>query len=159
MKPDFTVDRIVERLRAEGADIRPLSSAPWIDELERKLGLSLPSSYGSLVRRYAFPLLNIGEVELFGNEGDGSDLDLAVAIFRDPNLAPWLIQHRLIHIGHPGTGSYDPVCMDLSGRAPKQAVVQLDHEDILMQRRTVRRNTIAASFLDLLEQANYAGIV
>jgi hypothetical protein len=156
MNLDAAIDRIVERLCAEGADIRPLSTAPWVDEIERKLRLSLPPSYKSLVRRYTFPLLNIGKAELFGNEGDGSDLDLDVALFRDQYMSPWLMQHGLLHIGHPYIGNYDPVCVDLSRSNPvKQAIVQLNHEDILLQRLTVHRETIADNFLDLLEQAHY----
>lgn len=156
MDINSAVDLIIERLRQEGADIRPLASAPWIDVLEQRLKLRFPSSFRSLIGRYAFPLLDIGEVELFGNEGDGSEYDLTHALFRDPYMSPWLIEHQLIHIGHPFIGNYDPVCIDLSCKdLVEPPIVQLNHEDILLERQSVSRKVIADNFLNLFERATY----
>ena len=154
MDTNSAVDLVVDRLRQAGADIRPLASAPWVDDIEGRLNLRLPPSFRSLVGRYAFPLLDIGEVELFANEGDGSEYDLTAALFRDPSLSPWLAEHRLIHIGHPYIGNYDPVCLDLTHRnLVEPPVVQLSHEDILLERPSVSRTLLADNFLSLLEQA------
>lgn len=154
MNVNTSIDSFVVRLRLGGADIRPLGRAPWVDEIERKLKFPFPPAFRSLIERYAFPLLDIGEVELFANEGDGSQYDLAVAPFSDPYMSPWLIKHRLIYIGHPYIGNYDPICLDLSHRGNVEPpVVQLNHEDILLEREVVKRKMVAANFLALIERA------
>lgn len=147
---------MVARLRQGGADIRRLSSAPWVDGIEHKLELRFPPLFRSLIERYAFPLLDIGEVEMFANEGDGSQYDLTVAPFGDPFMSPWLLRHRLIYIGHPYIGNYDPICFDLSHRQTdvEPPIVQLNHEDILLERDTVHRKIVAANFLALLERVD-----
>ena len=153
MDTNSAVDLAVARLREAGADIRPLANAPWIDEIERRLNLHFPPSFRALVGRYTFPLLDIGEVELFANKGDDSQYDLTIAPFRDPHMSPWLMRHRLIHIGHPYIGNYDPVCFDLSHQGHTESpVIQLNHEDILLQRNTVGRKAVADNFLTLLER-------
>jgi hypothetical protein len=150
-----TIDALVARLVERGAQIRPLRSAPWVEEIESRLGFKLPAIYRSLVTRHAFPSLTLEKVELFANLGDGSEHDLAIAPFRDAGLSEWLISHRFPQIGRPSTGSYDPVCFDLesSRTARDPAVIQLDHEDILLSRRKVRRLTVAPSFLMLVQEA------
>ena len=60
MDTNTSVDLVVARLCQGGAEIRSLAGAPWIDDLEARLGLSFPPSFRSLVNRYAFPLLDIG---------------------------------------------------------------------------------------------------
>jgi len=155
MDTNTSVDLVVARLCQSGAEIRSVAGAPWIDNLEARLGLSFPPSFRSLVNRYAFPLLDIGEMELFANEGEDSQYDLTAAPFRDPFMSAWLIGHRLIHVGHPYIGNYDPVCFDLSTpNATEPPVVQLNHEDILLQRQSVKRTVIADSFLTLLERTS-----
>lgn len=155
MDANSSIDSVVTRLRQGGADIRSLSSAPWVDGIEHKLRLRFPPSFRSLIERYAFPLMDIGDVELFANEGDGSQYDLTVAPFGDAYMSPWLLKHRLIYIGHPYIGSYDPICFDLSHRTNVEPpIVQLNHEDILLERATVNRKIVAASFLALLERAH-----
>jgi hypothetical protein len=156
MDTNTAVDLVVERLRQQGADIHPITNAPWINEIEHRLKLRFPASFRSLIDRYAFPLLDIGEVELFANEGDGSEYDLTHAPFRDPIMSPWLMEHQLIHIGHPYIGNYDPVCIDLSRNdLVETPIVQLNHEDILLERQSVRSKVIADNFLNLFERAIY----
>jgi hypothetical protein len=113
--------------------------------------MKLPGSYRSLVTRYTFPVLELEGVDLFANKGDDADDDITKGMFLDPYMSPWLISRRLIQIGRPSTGGYDPVCLDGSGGEP--AVVQLDHEDILLDRKKVARLVIAPSFYTLLEAA------
>jgi|SRR5678815_346359 hypothetical protein len=148
------IDALVGRLAERGTEFRPIRNAPWIEEVESRLGFKLPAIYRSLVTRYAFPTLTLEKVELFSNLGDGSEEDLATAPFRDADLSSWLISHRLAQVGRPSTGSYDPVCFDI-GSSPAgrdAAVVQLDHEDILLSRKKVSRVVVAASFLALVQK-------
>ena len=148
-----TIDAVVDRLVERGAQIRPLQNAPWVEKVESRLGFKLPTVYRSLVTRYAFPTLTLEKVELFSNLGDGSEDDLATAPFRDAGLSEWLISHRLPQIGRPSSGSYDPVCFHLESSSRDPALVQLDHEDILLSRKKVRRLPIAQSFLALVREA------
>jgi hypothetical protein len=146
------IDAAVSLLREAGVRLRRIESAPWVDDVERRLNLRFPSTYRAMVTCYAFPSFEIGEVELFANEGDGSEWDLTTAPFRDPFMSPWLAKHHLLHVAQPYSGSYDPVCFDLTTKCSEPALVQLDHEDILLERKKVRRHAIAPNFLALLRQ-------
>ncbi|NJD68916.1 MAG: SMI1/KNR4 family protein [candidate division NC10 bacterium] len=154
MNPNAVVDVFVERLQASGADLNSIERAPWLDEIESRLGLRFPAFFRALVSRYAFPVLDLGKVELFANLGDGSQYDLTVAPFRDPVMSPWLAEHRLLHIGFPCIGNYDPICFDLTNAgSPEPPIIKLEHEAILLARRTVGRAAIAPNFLALLAEA------
>ncbi len=65
MDTDSAIDHFVVRMRERGEAIRPLASAPWIALVEQRLGLRFPPSFRSLIDRYAFPMLDLGVVELF----------------------------------------------------------------------------------------------
>ena len=70
-------------------------------------------------------------------------------MFRDPQMSPWLAKYRLVHIGFPHIGDYDPICLDVSGTASVEAaVVRLDHEDILLERKKVHRSALAPGLVD-----------
>jgi hypothetical protein len=146
------LDRVVERMRQLGIDLEVISEAPWIHDLEQRFRRQLPPLYRSLVLGFSFITCEIGEVELFGNTGDADEDDVTVAPFRDPHLSPWLIDHGYIHFARPSTGAYDPVCYDVSagGRGLEASIVRLDHEDILVQRKKVRKTTVAESFAGLV---------
>jgi hypothetical protein len=154
MNQNAGVDVFVERLRASGADLSAIEGAPWLEEVERRLGLRFPASFRALASRYAFPMLDLGNVELFANLGDGSQYDLTVAPFRDPVMSPWLAEHRLLHFGFPYIGNYDPICFDLAAAGSVEPpIIKLDHEAILLARPTVRRTVIASNFFALLAGA------
>lgn len=104
--------------------------------------------------RYAFGPIGLPHAELFANRGDGCERDLAVALFRDGALSAWLLRNGYLQIGNPCLGNHDPVCLDIgrqrSGREP--AVVTVDHEAILLERKKVRVTSLAASFVALLAE-------
>jgi hypothetical protein len=156
MAIDAHIDALVDRLIEKGAKLRRVAHAPWIEDVESQLGFKLPAVYRSLVTRYAFSQIELEKVELFSNLGDGSTEDLATAPFRDPHMSPWLISHRLVQIGRPSKGSYDPVCFDASSGNRDPVIVQLDHEDILQSRKEVRKAKVASSFLSLVHEATDA---
>jgi hypothetical protein len=146
------LDQVRDRLRQLGIDLEILTEAPWVPELERRFRRSLPPLYRSVLLRFSFLACEIGEVELFGNVGIEDRDDITVAPFCDPYLSSWLIDHKYIQFGRPGTGSYDPVCFDYSVdmRGSEPAIVCLDHEDILLERKKVRKTVIADNFATLL---------
>jgi hypothetical protein len=89
---------------------------------------------------------------LFGNV-DGHDRDdLVVASIRDSILSGVTRRSGLIQVGRPDTGSYDPICFDLRSRskAGEAELVQLDHEEILMNSKIRIVRKAAPSFLALL---------
>jgi hypothetical protein len=152
MKSADDVERVAQRMRLLGIDLEGLKQAPWIPELEKRFKRQLPPLYRSLVLRFGLLACEVGEVELFSRLGAEDPEDITVAPFADPRLSSWLIEHGYIQFGRPATGSYDPVCFDYSVRlrASEPAVVALDHEDILLKRKKVRKRTLAANFLTLM---------
>lgn len=146
-------DRLAATLRVAGVRVDRIDAAPWIDRLELRLGFALPRTLRAFVTRYAYDAFDRGGVTLFANRGDGGDDDLVVAALRDPHLSAWLTHHRLVQIGRPDTGAYDPVCVELPARANREArIVRLDHEAILQQRDRVDRCEVGASLADLFER-------
>lgn len=151
MIPD--IDDAVEALIRRGMPFRRIAATPWIAEVESRFGLSLPPAFRALVTRYVFPVVTLGEVELFANQGDGSSEDLGVAPFEDPALSAWLRSHDRLHVGRAASGSYDPACLALRGSGEPQ-LVSVDHEDVLLNRRTVRDRIVATSLVELLRRAS-----
>jgi hypothetical protein len=155
MKLSARIDAVVECLLGKGVDFQPIEDPDWILNVERRIGCTLPETYRNLVLRYSFPQFEIGPVILFSNLGDGSDDDITWAPFRDPFLSPWVIQSGHFHFARLSSGSYDPVCLDLTAAAyPKQTtrVVKFDHEAILCELRPVLSTIVSESFLGLLEE-------
>lgn len=150
------IDEAVERLVAIGHTLLRIDTAPWLVEPERRFGTAFPATFHALYGRYIFPLLEHDEVTLFANEGAGSRDDFVVRLFADRYMGPWLRDRRLLYLGHPHLGNYDPVCLDLTTGSPNPPVVQLDHEDILQERPTVRREALFPSFLHLLRRLSGA---
>src|SRR5471032_1089209 len=150
MSAEANIDELASHLATVGVAIRAVDAAPWIDEIESRLQFKLPATYRSLVARYTFPVLSFQMVELFANLGDHSETDLTVAPFRDPHLSQWLTSRKLFQVGRPSGGSYDPICVDASTNSP--ALVQLDHEGILLGRDKVSRSTVASSIGAVLSE-------
>jgi hypothetical protein len=151
-RTDEEVDEWVVARRRGGIEISPIAEAPWIDELERVLPHRLPAAFRSLVARYRFPPVTVGQVDLFGNLGTRDRSELVVACMRDTGI--WTVVHRngLLPIGRSSSGSYDPICLNLRERAKvgDSPVVQLDHEAILVFGDIHVVRTIANGFVDLL---------
>jgi hypothetical protein len=149
--PKIVPALVVERMRQLGIDAEPLIQAPWIAHVEQRFQRQLPPLYRSLVLGFSFFACEFGNVELFGNTGDDDDDDLTVAPFRDAHLSSWLIAHGYIHFGRSASGSYDPICFDYSGAVHLEPpVIQLDHEDILLNREKVTKCTVAGNFAILV---------
>ncbi len=149
---DEQIDAWVAARRRLGLGISPIAEAPWIDELERILPHRLPAVFRSLVGRYRFPPLTVGQVDLFGNMGTREPSELVVACMRDPGIWAVALRNGLLPIGRPSSGSYDPICLNLRGRTKSgdSSVVQVDHEGILVLGDIQVVRTVASGFVDLL---------
>lgn len=148
MNVDDLVDRFVTDLGRRGTRVERIQSAPWISALENRLSRRFPASYASLITRYRFPPFELGGVGFFGNTGDASEEDLAVAIFVDAGISTPALAAGLLQVGRPAGGSYDPVCFDTRGRKSHREcpIVQVDHEVLLQSQRIVVKDTLAESF-------------
>ncbi len=152
MKAEQKIHTSVAVLIERGMLFERVTTTPWINDVEVRLGFSLPASLRVLASSYRFPQIEIGGVEFFANLGDGSYDDMTVAPFRDKGLFDWLRSRRKVHFARPATGSYDPVCLESRG-SHSTAVEQIDHEDILLIRKKVKSTTFAASLEELLQRA------
>jgi hypothetical protein len=142
------MDQLVVKVDPSKVIFSRIAEAAWIDVLESKLPSRLPTSFRSLVTRYAFASFGIGPLTLFGNTGLDEEDDLNVAIFRDPTMAPALLKNGYIQFARPDTGSYDPICFDARKSAANRefAIVRLDHEQILCNDRIKVVEKVADSF-------------
>ena len=132
--------------------IRPWDCRPWIDPFIETLPARLPSSFYSLISRYAFPAGQIGSIFLFGNTGHGGYYDWAEKVRLDEGMWPLLFENRLLQIGNPINVNYDPVCFDASrGDGDDMPIVQLDHEMILCNNEIFPLRVISPSFRQWVE--------
>ena len=149
MKPSEQLKTIVAALEAKG---NPFEAAevPWLTKLEENFGHKFPVSFRELIANFKFPEFDLSGVTVFSNLNDGSDSDITVAPFADRFMSSWLKSHHFIQFGRPSTGSYDPVCFDLAKGTHNATVVVLEHEDILLERKSVHVEQLAPSFLALV---------
>jgi hypothetical protein len=142
------MDQLVVKVDPSKVIFSRIAEAAWIEVLESKLPSRLPTSFRSLVTRYAFASFDIGPLRVFGNTGLDEEDDLNVAIFRDPTMAQALLKNGYIQFARPDTGSYDPICFDARKSAANRefAIVRLDHEQILCNDRIKVVEKVADSF-------------
>ena len=149
MNADEQVKTIVAALEAKGNQFEA-AEVTWLAKLEESFGHTLPVIFRELVAHFSFPEFVVSGVTVFSNLNNGSHSDITVAPFADEVMFSWLKSHRFVQFGRRDTGSYDPVCFDLSKRERDPVVVVLNHEDILLQRKIVHLEQIASSFIDLV---------
>ena len=142
------IDQFVMKVDPSMGIFRKIEMAPWIDVLESKLPRRLPSSFRSLVTRYAFPSFDVDALILFGNTGLNQEDDLTELIFRDRMMAQAMLKNGYIQFARPETGSYDPICFDASRSVANRefGIVRLDHEQILCYDRIKVVEQVAESF-------------
>lgn len=144
MKLDTLIPAFLEKAVFESGRPIPISSAPWIEAFEDRVGLRFPKTFRRLVTSYAFPEFEAGALWFYPNQGQSDD-DLVRRITADAILANVTQTRRLLHFARPADGSYDPICFDISGQS-RRRIVRLDHEAILMSEKIVIVDEIAASF-------------
>jgi hypothetical protein len=88
MNFDGIVSTLVQAVQRHGGTISQRTNPSVIAELENRLSFRIPYFYRELIDNYEFLPLEIGSLDFFGAFGARDDPD--------------------------DTGSYDPVCVDLS---------------------------------------------
>jgi hypothetical protein len=123
-----------------------------IEHLETRIGRAFPRAFRELITRYSFPAFDCGPLTFFANTGEELSHELSVRLFADPHLSPVLLGAGYIQIGNPFFPNYDPVCLAPGPGQQETAVVQLDHEMILQNRKIRTVSTLAPSFVHLLSR-------
>lgn len=151
---DDIINKFVVKLQAAGIAIKAIDSAPWVEDLAAQLPKSLPVSFESMIKRYSFPVIEIGAIILFSNFGDASSDDLSTAIFRDEAIYETTTKSGFIQFARPSDGWYDPVCFDarITQMNHEYPIVRLDHEEILYKGRISIKDYIAESFYRYIEE-------
>lgn len=142
------IDRLASSMAQAGHVIEPISDAAWITQLEQRLPKRLPASFRSLVTRYAFPPLRVGELSLYGNQGTAGVEEMSIAIFQDPIIAEGTLRAGYIQFARPASGNYDPICFDARHAVSNREfpIVRLDHEELLCRDRIYVSEKVAESF-------------
>jgi hypothetical protein len=155
MDSDEIVLKFVEAVRAQGGTIYTRTSPSPVGEIERRLSFPLPHFYRRLIAGYEYFPFTIGNLVFFGAFGEKSDPDdIACKLFLDPAFVSTLLPARLFHFARPDTGSYDPVCVDLSTPGTIDGpVVTIDHETILCESKVRVVTQVARSLQRFMEEA------
>lgn len=149
--PDL-IDQFVIAVDPSNSIFGKVETAPWVDVLESKLPRRLPASYRNLVTRYAFGSFDAAELMFLGNTGHDLEDDLTISIFHDPIMSRVTLANGYIQFARPTTGSYDPICFNTTKPASNRefAIVQLDHEQILINERIKVVEKVSDSFFNFI---------
>ena len=158
MDSDQIVLAFVEAVRRHGGTISTRAIPSVATELELRLSFPLPYFYRHLIDGYEYLPFEIGNLEFFGAFGAKHDRDdISCRLFLDPAFVSVLLPHRFFHFAQLNTGSYDPVCVDLSTPGSIDGpVVLLDHEAILCDSKVRVRSRVARSLQQFMEDASRA---
>jgi hypothetical protein len=157
---DVLLREFVGRFRPSGvlgefnADLVRLESTALsaLDGVYSKLPGKFPPLYERMVLTYRWHRSEVGDFDIFGSP-PGPALDgLLSEILRDSNLSEMCLPNGFIQFGSGPDDSYDPLCFDLSRKTAQEdfAIVRLDHERILCNRKIKIVRTVAQSFESLV---------
>lgn len=131
--------------------IRPYAPIDWIEPIEQRLPRRFPAVYRSLVTRYTFPNFEVGGVHFFANTPEGTAYYELRRLIFSADLFRVLQPAGYLQIGQPRLVNYDPVCFAPGRRdSHDSALVQLDHEWILIHDRIEIVCEVAPSFQQLM---------
>lgn len=126
-----------------------------VTDLESRLGFRLPGLYREFVSQFEFDAFELKGVEFFPNHVQNGGYSIESAVFRDPIMSRVLIDANMFQVGRSDTGSYDPVCFDLSKRKGKDCVlIRLDHEAALQYARISVVEKVSSGFGELVERGS-----
>jgi hypothetical protein len=150
----YKADSIVAKFEESGFIFEMINGSSWLEDIETAFGARFPEPYRDLLDHYRFPQFADAKVEFFSNLGEKVDGDICYEPFKDQLLLDWLVNRRYIQIARPITGSYAPICFDISAKKQGTPIIRLDHESILMGYPKVRKTIIAKSFDELVFNQN-----
>lgn len=151
------IDRFAERLSDAGLLTGSIEQAARVEEFERMLGHRLPASFRDLVTRYAFRPFEWGPISFFGNPETYELFSLHIAVMRDQAIWQTTRQAGFTYFGRPDPVNYDPICLGPAQSNREPPVIQLNHEEILINRRIKVVKEVAPSFIALVERLTSDG--
>ena len=151
---DQLIDCFVATVKSRGVPIRTEDNAARLRAFEEKLTKRIPQSFSSFLSRYSFPAFDVFGISLFGWDSDASAYILEASAPKN-SLSALLIPSGYVQIGRPATGDFDAICFNLNQQAQSReySVVQVDHEDILCNRKVRVTRELWPSFVKLVESA------
>lgn len=151
---DQLIDSFAGMIKGHGVPIRPEDNASRLRMLEEKLPERMPQSLESFLSRYSFKAFDVVGITLF--EWD-SDLNKYIIEASQPknSLSELLIPEGYVQIGRPDGGGFDAICFDFNQQSQNREyrIVQVDHEDILCNRKVRVTGEVWPSFIKLVESA------
>jgi len=114
---------------------------------------SFPLLYEHLVLCYRWPQADLPTCTLLANPA-GSGLDgLLSQVQSDKSLWDTLVPSGYVQFGRDRGGNYDPICFDTrhGWRDDDCRIVQIDHEEILCNRRIKEVGELAGGFREFVE--------
>jgi hypothetical protein len=141
-------------VKNRGVPIRAEDNRSRLRILEEKLPKRMPESFESFLSRYAFPAFDVLGITLFEWDSDSNKYIVEASAPKN-SLSELLIPAGYVQIGRPDTGDFDAICFDLNHQAQNREcrVVQVDHEDILCNRKVRVTGELWPSFIKLVESA------
>lgn len=117
------------------------------------LPAKFPQLYEKLVLSYRWQRSDISDGYRLLANPPGSDLSgLRQEIFRDSGLSNELLPNGFIQFGFASAYDYDPICFLTKRQSQTDyPIVQLDHEEILCNRRIQIIETVADSFREFVQ--------
>jgi hypothetical protein len=151
---DQLMDRFATMVKGRGVPIRADDNASRLRAFEEKLPSRLPQSFESFLSRYSFPAFEVLGIWLFGWESDSSQYIVEASAPKN-SLSEMLIPAGYVQIGQPDTVNFDAICFDLNHYCQNREyrVVQIDHEDILINFTVHVTGERWPSFVRLVESA------
>jgi hypothetical protein len=148
---DKLIESFASKVKALGVPIREEENKARLDLFESKLPRRLPQSFASFLLRYSFPSFDVGGVSLFGWDSDSNPYT-EEAFATKGSLSELLLPAGYVQIGHPEGGDFDAVCFDLNEHRQNREyrIVQVDHEDILCDRRIRVSGELWPSFIQVV---------
>ena len=134
-----------------------VQSAYWLPAFERRLPFPIPAAFRHFLNTCEYLAFEAGGIAFFPNTPREPD-SLSHQVFSDPVVSRVTLSNAFLQIGRPDTGSYDPICLTVSRENPgaDNAIVLLDHEELLMNERIVVASQLFPSFQAFLDSIAWA---
>jgi hypothetical protein len=151
---DHLIDRFAAMLKAHGVPIRAEDNVLRLRALEEKLPKRLPQSFESLLSRYSFPSFEVLDICLFGWDSESNAYIVQASAFEN-SLSELLIPAGYVQIGRPDLINFDAICFDINPDPQNREyrLVQVDHEDILINFKVRVTGELWPSFAKFVESA------
>jgi hypothetical protein len=151
---DQLIDSFAAMVKGRGVPIRPEDNGSRLRRLEEKLPKPMPQSFESFLSRHSFPAFDVLGITLFEWDSDSNKYIVEASVPKD-SLSELLFPAGYVQIGRPDGGGFDAICFDLNRKAQNREyrVVQVDHEDILCNRKVRVTGELWPSFVKLVESA------